>query len=137
MKQKLIAMLSRTRNSAHLIRALVGAYVAYSCGRVTVAYFTAPDEVTLPMMLGSAAVALCGVAILALALWALAKGYSVEYGGQSPWTMPEDGEDGEDEAEEAQQIPEESKAEAAEPDEKSENAGNAAPAEEPKKDNNQ
>ena len=40
MKQKLIAMLSRTRNSAHLIRALVGAYVAYSCGRVTVAYFT-------------------------------------------------------------------------------------------------
>ena len=132
MKQKLIAMLSRTRNSAHLIRALVGAYVAYSCGRVTVAYFTAPDEVTLPMMLGSAAVALCGVAILALALWALAKGYSVEYGGQSPWTMPED-----EEEEEAQQLPEESKAEAAEPDEKSENAGNAAPAEEPKKDNNQ
>ena len=134
MKQKLIAMLSRTRNSAHLIRALVGAYVAYSCGRVTVAYFTTTDEVSLPMMLGSAAVALCGVAILALALWALAKGYSVEYGGQSPWTMPEDGEE---EAEEAQQLPEESKAEAAEPDEKSEPAGNAEPAEELKKDNNQ
>ena len=131
MKQKLIAMLSRTRNSAHLIRALVGAYVAYSCGRVTVAYFTTTDEeVTLPLMLGSAVVALCGVAILALALWALAKGYSVEYGGQSPWTMPEDGED---EAEEAQQLPEESKAEAEKAAKESEAA---EPAEESGKDNN-
>ena len=130
MKQKLIAMLSRTRNSAHLIRALVGAYVAYTCGRVTVAYFTTTDEVSLPMMLGSAAIALCGVAILALALWAVAKGYSIEYGGKSPWTMPEDGED---ETEEAQQLPEESEAEAEKADDKSESA---KPAEESGKDNN-
>ena len=130
MKQKLIAMLSRTRNSAHLIRALVGAYVAYSCGRVTVAYFTTTDEVSLPLMLGSAVVALCGVAILALALWAVAKGYSIEYGGKSPWTMPEDGED---ETEEAQQLPEESEAEAEKADDKSESA---KPAEESGKDNN-
>ena len=132
MKQKLIAMLSRTRNSAHLIRALVGAYVAYSCGRVTVAYFTpAEEEVSLPLMLGSAVVALCGVAITALALWALAKGYSVEYGGKSPWTMPE-GE--EEEAEEAQQLPEESQAEAEKAAKESEAA---EPAEESGKDNNQ
>ena len=99
MKEKIINMLNRTRNSAHFIRAIVGVYVAWTCGKVSVDYFKT-DEVTLPMMLGSGLVALCGVAITALALWAIAKGYCVEYKGKSPWTMPADGE------EESEALPE-------------------------------
>lgn len=116
MKERLIGILNRTRNSAHFIRAIVGAYVAYSCGKVAAGYFTT-DEVTLPMMLGAAAVALCGLGIALLSLWAIAKGYSIEYGGKAPWTMAEDGE------EETEQLPEESE------DKKSEDAGDAEPTE--------
>ena len=115
MKERLIGILNRTRNSAHFIRAIVGAYVAYSCGKVAAGYFTT-DEVTLPMMLGAAAVALCGLGIALLSLWAIAKGYSIEYGGKSPWTMTED-------EEEPEQLPEESE------DKKSEDAGDAEPTE--------
>ena len=92
MKERLIGILNRTRNSAHFIRAIVGAYVAYSCGKVAAGYFTT-DEVTLPMMLGAAAVALCGLGIALLSLWAIAKGYSIEYKGRAPWTIPADEED--------------------------------------------
>ena len=98
MKEKLIGIFNRTRYSAHIIRAIVGLYVAYTCGKVTVDYFRT-DEVTLPMMLGSGAVALCGVAITLLAGWAIAKGYSVEYKGRAPWTIPAD------EADESEQLP--------------------------------
>ena len=120
MKERLIGILNRTRNSAHVIRAIVGGYVAYTCGSVTAAYFTT-DEVSLPMMLGSAVIALFGLAITLLSLWALAKGYSIEYGGKAPWTMSEDEED------EAEQLPEENEDEADENGEASD--GNEEPEE--------
>lgn len=119
MKEKLIGIFNRTRSSAHVIRAIVGLYVAYTCGRVTIDYFRT-DEVTLPMMLGSGVVALCGVAITLLAGWALAKGYSVEYKGRAPWTIPED------EVDESEQLPEGSgdEADGREPPEDAEPAEN-------------
>ena len=89
MKEKLIRNLSATKSSAHIIRALVGGYVVYTCGSVVVSYFKT-DEVSLLLLAGSLIVTLFGLSILALSLWAIAKGYSVEYQGKAPWAAYDD-----------------------------------------------
>ncbi len=118
MKEKLINMLNGTRNTAHVLRTIVGAYVVYICGKVAVDYFRT-DEVTLPLMLGAAVVALCGLAISLLGLWALIKGYSIEYKGTPPWTMTED------ETDETEQLPD------GDEEEESENAEATGESEDP------
>ena len=106
MKEKLINMLKGTKNGAHFIRAIVGGYVVFTCGKVAVSYFTT-DDVSVGLMIASAFVALLGLAIVSIAFWAIAKGYSVEYQGKSPFTMPDEETDGE-EADETAQLTEES-----------------------------
>jgi len=102
MKEKLIDILKRTKFSAHIIRAIVGAYVAYTCGKVAVAYFTS-DEVTIALFIGAVIIALLGAAIALLGLWAIVKGYSIEYNGRAPWEDPP-----EEETNESEQLPEQS-----------------------------
>ena len=104
MKEKIISMLNRTRNTAHVLRVIVGAYVVYICGKVAVDYFRT-DEVTLPLMLGATVVTLCGLVIALLGLWAIVKGYSVEYQGRPPWTMTAE------DADEVEALPDESEEE--------------------------
>lgn len=101
MKEKLINILNGTKNSVHFIRVILGGYVAYNCGKVAVSFFT-KDDVTPLLFIGSAIVALLGLAIALIGIWAIVKGYSVEYKGKSPWAVPDDDE------EEGEQLPEKS-----------------------------
>lgn len=91
MKEKLIADLNNTKNSSHLIRLIGCGYVALTCGKVALSFFTG-DDVSLILMLCAALLTLLALAIALISLWALAKGYSAEYKGTPPWQQPDETE---------------------------------------------
>ncbi len=84
MKEKLINNLNNTKNTAHYLRIIACAYVAYTCGNVCVEYFRG-DDVSLVLLILSAIIAILAFCIAAVSLWAVLKGYSVEYNGNPPW----------------------------------------------------
>ena len=105
MKEKLINNLKNTKNTAHYFRIIACIYVAYICGKVCVEYFRDGD-VPLVLLILSAIVTILAVGIVAISLWAVLKGYSVEYNGTPPWATTADDN-------ESEPSPEESVADAA------------------------
>ena len=89
MKEKLINDLKNTKNTSHYLRIIACTYVAYTCGKVCVEYFSDGD-VQPVLLIFSAILAILAIGIVAISLWAVLKGYSVEYNGTPPWATTAD-----------------------------------------------
>ena len=89
MKERLINDLKNTKNSSHYLRIIACTYVAYTCGKVCVEYFSDGD-VQPVLLIFSAILAILAIGIVAISLWAVLKGYSVEYNGTPPWATTAD-----------------------------------------------
>lgn len=89
MKEKLINDLKNTKNTSHYLRIIACTYVAYTCGKVCVEFFSDGDVQPVLLIL-SAILAILAIGIVAISLWAVLKGYSVEYNGTPPWATTAD-----------------------------------------------
>jgi hypothetical protein len=99
MKEKLINDLKNTKNTSHYLRIIACTYVAYTCGKVCVEYFRDGDVQPVLLIL-SAILAILAIGIVAISLWAVLKGYSVEYNGTPPWATAADDNESEPSPEE-------------------------------------
>lgn len=121
MKEKLINDLKNTKNTSHYLRIIACTYVAYTCGKVCVEFFSDGDVQPVLLIL-SAILAILAIGIVAISLWAVLKGYSVEYSGTPPWAATADDN-------ESESSPEESDADAAAEIDEGEGVAEDAPAE--------
>ena len=121
MKEKLINDLKNTKNTSHYLRIIACTYVAYTCGKVCVEFFSDGDVQPVLLIL-SAILAILAIGIVAISLWAVLKGYSVEYSGTPPWAATADDN-------ESEPLPEESGADAAAEIDEDDGATADAPAE--------
>ena len=79
----------KQRSSSHILRSILGGYVTYLGGSIIYDFF-AGEEVTTAQLLCAFPLALVGLVIVAVGLYAVLNGYSVEYNGSKPWETPED-----------------------------------------------
>ena len=82
MKEKLIAWMNSRRYNSHLMRLIVGGYVAYLGIKIIVNQAEA-GQFSVPMTLCALLLAICGVPITLISIYAVINGYSIEYKGKT------------------------------------------------------
>ncbi|MDO4982467.1 MAG: hypothetical protein Q4E35_02800 [Eubacteriales bacterium] len=83
MKEKLIAWMKTGKYAMHLLRAIVGGYVVYLGAQVISDVIKNGDGSFLLVSL-AVLIALAGLAITGVSLWAVLGGYCADYRGNNP-----------------------------------------------------
>ena len=99
MKEKLINWMNSRRYNSHLMRLLVGVYIAYMGGKIMVNQYR--DGVfSLPLSFCAVLLIVLALPVALISMYAVCHGYSVEYKGKTPPARGKKEQDGEQEPEE-------------------------------------
>lgn len=81
MKEKLISWLNSRNYTSHMMRMLVGGYIAYLGIDIFLDMYKS-GEYTIPLCLFGGIMILCGAPIAVISLYGVTSGYSKEYKGK-------------------------------------------------------
>lgn len=81
MKEKLIAWLNSRNYTSHMMRLLVGGYIAYLGIDIFLDLYKT-GEYSIPLCLCAGLMILCGAPIAVISLYGVVSGYSKEYKGK-------------------------------------------------------
>lgn len=99
MMEKLKDWMNSRRYNSHLMRLLVGGYVAYLGGKIMVNQYQA-GSFSLPLSLCAILLIVLAVPVALISLYAVFNGYSVEYKGKTDLTQTGDEQENAEQTEE-------------------------------------